>query len=124
VQSGEAVIDMDDKIRKLRPDETQFTTMTSKVSSRVATREKVNWLEEDDFPRIVPAASAALSTDTVINVTAGQGKTVAANDLLRNMRTGEGSGVGSVATDAVTVARNVGSVAAAAVNSADAFLVV
>ena len=124
VQSGEAVIDMDEKIRKLRPDETQFTTMTSRVDSREATREKVNWLEEDDFPRIVTSSAAALVGDTVINVTAGQGKTVAANDLLRNMRTGEGIRVVSVATDAVTVARGIGSVAAAAVNSGDSFLVI
>lgn len=124
VQSGEAVIDMDDKIRQLRPDETQFTTMTSRTASREATREKVNWLEEDDFPRIVSNVGAQLSSDTTITVVAGQGKTVAANDILRNMRSGEAVRVVSVATDVVTIARAVGSIVAAAVNASDSWLVV
>lgn len=122
--ADEKVVDMDEKIRLLRPDESQFTTMTSRTSSRVATREKVNWLEEDDFPRIVTASAAALIGDTAVTLTAGQGKTVQANDLLRNMRTGEGLRVASVATDTITVDRHVGNIAAAAVNSGDSFLVV
>jgi Family of unknown function (DUF5309) len=124
VLSDERVIDMDDKIRLLDPDDTQFVTMTSRETSRQAVREKVNWLEEEDFPRIVTAAASALIGDTAITLTAGQGKIVAANDLLRNMRTGEGIRVASVATDTITVGRNVGQVPAAAVNSGDAFLVV
>jgi hypothetical protein len=121
--ADEKVIDMDPRIRKLRPDESQFTTMTSRTDSREATREKVNWLEEDDFPRIVTSA-AALIGDTAINLTAGQGKIVMANDLLRNMRSGEGVRVVSVATDAVTVARGIGNIPAAAVNASDTWLVV
>jgi hypothetical protein len=124
VAEGEKIVDMDEKIRVLRPDESQFTTMTSRTPSNTATREKVNWLEEEDFPRIVSNVGAQLSTDTTITVVAGQGKIVMANDLLRNMRTGEGVRVSLVATDVVTIARGVGSVAAAAVNASDAWLVV
>jgi len=120
--SGERIQDMDENIRKLRPDDTQFTTMTSRTTSRVATSEKVNWLEEDDFPRVV-TSSAALVGDTTINLTAGDGKKVMGNDMLRNMRTGEMIRIVSVATDAATVARGIGSIAAAAVNAADAWLV-
>ena len=121
--SGERIQDMSEKIRKLRPDESQFTTFSSALDSRVATSEKVNWLEEDDFPRIVTSA-AALVGDTTLALTAGQGKIVAANDHLRNMRSGEMIRVVSVATDTLTIARNVGTVAAAAVNASDAWLVV
>lgn len=123
VLPDERVIDMDEKIRMLDPDQTQFTTMSSRTPSRQATREKVNWLEEEMFPNVVTSA-AALVGDTVINLTAGQGKIVAANDILRNMRTGEAARVVSVATDAATIARGVGNIAAAAVNAADAWLVV
>jgi hypothetical protein len=120
--SGERIQDMDEQIRKLRPDESQFTTFSSRQDSRVATSEKVNWLEEDDFPRIVTSA-AALVGDTTINLTAGDGKKVMGNDMLRNMRTGEMIRIVSVATDAATVARGIGTVAAAGVNASDAWLV-
>jgi len=119
----ERVIDMDEKIRVLKPDDTQFTTMTSRVSSRVATREKVNWLEEEDFPRVV-TGDAQTNVSTALNLGAGQGKIVAANDLLRNMRTGEGIRVVSVATDALVIARNVGNITAVALNAGDSYLVV
>jgi len=120
---GERIIDMDEKIRVLRPDETQFTTMTSRTPSRVATSEKVHWLEEEDFPRIVTNTSAQLVGDLSFPLTAGQGKIVMANDMIRNMRTGEMARIVSVATDTVTVARGVGNIAAAALNALDAWLV-
>ena len=120
----ERVIDMDERIRVLKPDDTQFTTMTSRLQSRQATREKVNWLEEEDFPRIVTALNAETNVSTALTLTAGQGKITAANDLLRNMRTGEGIRVASVAGDVLTTARNVGNVPAAAINAGDSFLVV
>jgi hypothetical protein len=120
----ERVVDMDQKIRVLQPDDTQFTTMTSRVTSNQAVREKVNWLEEEDFPRIVSAASAQASGSGALVLTAGQGKIVQVNDLLRNMRTGEGSRVVTVTTDTLAVANGVGSIPAAAVNSGDTFLVV
>jgi len=128
VLPDERKIDMDEKIRKLDPDDTQFTTLTSRATSRQAVREKVNWLEEEDFPRLVTTTQAQLVGDTSITVTTGQGKIVQANDLLRNMRTGEGVRVSSVATDVINIARGIGSgtggIAAAAINSGDVFLVV
>jgi hypothetical protein len=41
VLTDERVIDMDDRIRRLRPDDAQLTTMTDKLGSRQAVREKV-----------------------------------------------------------------------------------
>src|SRR5215471_4373927 len=115
---------MDERIRKLRPDNTQFTTMTDRLSNRTAVREKVNWLEEEDFPRQVTTTTAQISTDTTLVLQAGQGKIIAANDHLRNMRSGEMIRVVSVATDTATTARGVGNIAAAAINVGDVFLVV
>ena len=123
VQADERVIDMDERIRNLRPDETQFTTMTSRLQSRSATREKVNWLEEEDFPRVV-SGDAQTNVSTTLNLNAGQGKIVQANDMLRNMRSGEAMRVVAVATDALTVARGIGTIAAAATNAGDNYLVV
>lgn len=120
----EKVVDMDPIIRRLKTDDAQFTTMTDRTASRVATREKVNWLEEEDFPRLVSALNAQLVGDTTLVLTAGQGKIVQANDLLRNMRTGEGIRISTVATDTLTIARNIGNLPAAAINAGDVFLVV
>lgn len=121
----EKKLDFDEAFKKLKPDETQFTTMSDRAASRIAIREKVNWFEEDLFPRIVSAAAGALVGDVTFSVVAGQGKLLQPFDLLRNMRTGEGIRVSSVTTDAIGIARGIGSgAAAAAINSGDMFLVV
>jgi hypothetical protein len=120
----ERVVDMDPKMRVLKPDDTQFSTMTQKASSRQAVREKVNWLEEEDFPRVIATSASALSGATTIVLVAGQGKLVQPNDLLRNMRTGEGARVVSIATDTLTIAPTIGGIPAAAINSGDSYLVV
>src|SRR5215510_6653999 len=86
ILTDERVVDMADRIRKLDTDDAQFTTMTDRLSKRTALREKVNWLEEEDFPRQVTALNAQLVGDATMTLTAGQGKIVQANDLLRNMR--------------------------------------
>src|SRR5262252_10108919 len=93
VLPDERKIDMDEEFKKLRPDQTQFTTMIDRLGSQAAIREKVNWIEEDLFPRVVTAAGAQTSGSGALVLTAGQGKYVAANDLLRNMRSGEMSRV-------------------------------
>ena len=120
----ERVVDMDPMIRKLVNDDSQFVTMTSRLTSREATREKVNWLEEEDFPRLVVAKNAQLVGDTTLVLNTGQGLIVQANDLLRNMRTGEGHRITAVATDTLTITRGVGTIPAAAINANDNYLVV
>jgi hypothetical protein len=120
----ERVVDMDPKMRVLKPDDTQFTTMTTRATTRTATREKVNWLEEEDFPRVVTNTTSQLSTDTSMAITTGQGKTVQPNDVLRNMRSGEAVLVTAVATDTLTITRGMGRIGAAAVNAGDSWLVV
>lgn len=122
--ADEKQIDMSEKIAELRPDETPFVTMTSRLSSRTAIREKVNWLEEEDFPRLVATAGAVTNVATQFSLVAGQGKIVRPNDILRNMRTGEAVRVTVVATDLIDVARGLGATAAAAMNAGDVLLVV
>src|SRR5262245_21627305 len=123
VLSDERKIDMDEQFKKLKPDQTQFTTMVDRLPSQAAIREKVNWIEEDLFPRVVQCAGAQTSGSTTLVLQAGQGKYVDVNDLIRNMRTGEMNRISAVSTDTLTIAR-VGAVAAAAVLDQDYFLVV
>ena len=127
--SEEKKVDFDEKFKKLRPDETQFTTLTDRMGSTVAIREKVNWFEEDLFPRLVAAQSAALVGDLTMTLKAGQHKVVQPNDLLRNMRTGEGIRVTTVTpgSDVIGIVRGQGNTTnnpAAAINANDEFLVV
>ena len=124
VLPDERVVDMDEKMRKLTTDDAQFTTMSDRASNRTAVREKVNWLEEEDFPRIVSAAGAQTAGSGALVVTAGQGKLLQPNDVLRNMRTGQADRVITVSTDTLTVANAINGAATAAVNSGDAYLVV
>jgi hypothetical protein len=86
--ADERVIDMDPKMRKLDPDQTQFTTMVSRMPSRVATREKFNWLEEA-YLNDVYTASAYTSGAATVTVTATDAAAIQPNDVLRNMRTGQ-----------------------------------
>ena len=123
VLPDERAPDVDEKMRKLKPDDAQYTTMTTRTPSKTAIREKVTWFEEEDFPRIVTLASAAISGATSLVLTAGQGLTVRANDVLRNMRTNEAWKVTLVTTDTLTVA-HIGAQGAAASNAGDSLLVV
>jgi hypothetical protein len=98
VVADEKVIDMDPKMRQLDPDQTQFTTMTSRVGSRAATREKVNWLEEQ-YVIDVFTASAYTSGATSVTITnAAESLAIKPNDVLRNMRTGQAMIVDVVVT--------------------------
>lgn len=123
VLPDERVVDMDEKIRRLTTDDAQFTTMTDRASNRTAVREKINWLEEEDFPRLV-TGDAQTAAATALNLSAGQGKLVQPNDLLRNMRTGEAMRILTVTTDALTIARNVIGGTGIATNAGDTYLVV
>ena len=124
VLPDERVIDMRQDIVDTAPDQTQFTTLTQRARTETAIREKVNWLEQDLFPRIVTASAVLATGGTALVLQPGNGALLQGNDLLRNMRTGEGLRVVSLATDTATVERAVGSAVEAAINVGDKFLVV
>src|SRR5215831_6422874 len=104
--SDERVIDMDPTMRKLDPDTTQFTTMLGRLPSRVSTREKFNWLEEqyvnDNYSMTAYTAGAA--TITLTNPTP-DGAALQVNDVIRNMRTGQAALITGVvpATGVLTI---------------------
>jgi len=124
VLPDERKIDMDEEFKKLRPDETQFSTMTDRLGSKPAIREKVNWIEQDLFPRVVQPNAAGLVGDTSIVLKPGNGLYVAKNDMLRNMATSEMMKITNVATDTLTVLRGQGAIGASAIGATDKFLVV
>lgn len=113
VLADERVVDMNEEIAMLDPDTTQFTTMLMQLGSKPAVREKINWLEDELFPRLSGLAASATSAATTLTVTTNQGAYFRARDLVRNANTGEMYLVTSISTDTLTVTRAIGAVAAA-----------
>lgn len=115
VLADEKVVDMEDKFVLLDPDQSQFMTIMNKLPSVAATREKVNWLEDQYFPNLDILAASAASADTSIQVTNPSYFRV--NDLIRVSDSGEMLQVTAVSstTAAVNLAvtRSIGSVGAA-----------
>jgi hypothetical protein len=123
--ADEKVVDMDPKMRLLDPDQTQFTTMTSRMPSRPATREKVNWLEEQYVNNVftVGTGGAAGATSIVLNPIT-DAASIKPGDILRDMTTGEAILVTAVVvgTGTLTIVRSVGAVAAATITAAEKLL--
>lgn len=126
ILQNERVIDMDDEITMLDPDTTQFTTLLSQTAKKGADSTKVEWLEDQLFPRLSAVSGAQTDSDADIEVTTGEGQYFRAGDVVRNQRTGEAFKVVSVATDTLTCTghRGLGRVAAAAMNNGDQLLIV
>jgi Family of unknown function (DUF5309) len=103
IVADEKVVDMDPTIRKLDPDQTQFTTMTSRMGSRTATREKVNWLEETYVNDVITTTAGYTSGAVTVVVSAADGLSVQPNDVYRNMRTGQPMKVSVNAAGSLTV---------------------
>lgn len=123
--SARKVVDMAPEIAMLHPETTQFTTMLMKLGSRPATRERIDWLEDQLFPRLVTLSASATSAATTIAVATGDSAVLKVNDLLRVQTSGECLQVTAVGADSsITVTRSIGSVAAATAASGDQVLII
>jgi hypothetical protein len=103
ILADEKVIDMDPKMRLLDPDQTQFTTMTQRMPSRAATREKFNWLEEQYVLDVYSMTAYTSGAATITLTNAGDANAIQPNDILRNMRSGQACIVVSKAAGVLTV---------------------
>lgn len=124
VLADEKIVDMDDVIAMLDPEVSQFTTMLMKVSSSPAYNSKIEWLEDQLFPRLSALAVSAATADTTLQVTAGQGAYFRAGDVVRVAISGEAVKVTSVATDTLTISRAIGGVAAATAQTGSDLVIV
>ena len=125
IQADERIVDMSEKIRMVQPSETAlYTTITNKLGAKPATREKVQWLEDEYRPRVSALAASAASADTAFTVTSGDGtKVFKVGDIVRIMSTNEAFQVTSVSANSVGVSTTAqrglgGSTAASAANAA------
>lgn len=124
ILQNERVIDMDDVIAMLDPDVSQFTTMLMRVARKGANSTKVEWMEDQLFPRLSAVASGGATDGANIVVTAGQGAYFRVNDIVRNAKTGVAVRVTAIATDTLSVTNHLGRVAFAAHTAGDQLLIV
>lgn len=122
--SNQIKIDMRDAIAMLDPEEQQFTTMLMKLPEEKAKSHKVEWLEDQLLPRLTALSACALSTSTVLGVTAGTAVYFRPGDVLRNALTREAMLVGSVSIDTITVTRAIGGAVAASTPSGAEIVIV
>jgi hypothetical protein len=124
INQSQRVVDMDDVISMLDPDTSQFTTMLMKVASKNAHSSKVEWLEDELFPRLSAVVSGGATNGANIVVTAGEGAYFRAGDIVRNARTGNAVRVISVSTDTLTVTQAIGRVGFLAAAAADQLVII
>lgn len=124
ILADERVVDMDDVIAMLDPQVSQFTTMLMRVASRQARNSKVEWLEDELFPRLSAVVSGGATDGANIVVTSGEGQYFRAGDVIRNAKTGVAAVVSSVATDTLSVGNAIGAVAFAAHTAGDQLVII
>jgi hypothetical protein len=124
ILANERVIDMDDVIAYLDPDTSQFMTMLMKVSRRAAESTKIEWLEDELFPRLSAVVSGGATDAATITVNTGEGAYFRANDIVRNAHTGVAFRVVSVAGDVITPSSKLGRVAFSAHSASDQLLII
>lgn len=119
VLSNERVVDMEDQIAFLHDDTTQFVTALQKVASKECYSSKVEWLEDQLFPRLSTLSASITSGAATMTVASSTGGYFRKGDIVRVATTGEALGVSAApSTDTVGITRSVGSVAAASAAAA------
>lgn len=121
--SNRKVVDMSERLYRLQPDEQQFRIMLNKIGSKVATREIIEWLEDEFRPRVLFLAASALAAATNIDLTDGE-NLVRKGDIIRNTVSGEALLVTAADANSANVTRSWGSVVAANIATTDQLVVV
>lgn len=125
ILANERRIDMDDVIPFLDPDVSQFTTMLQRVKSQKAKATKVEWMEDELFPRLTSNTAGATNVATTMTVAVGEGQFLRSGDVVRVSRTGEAIRIVTMTGDTVTtMVRGIGSTAAAAITAGDQLVIV
>lgn len=119
------VVDMENTILRYMPEAQPFLTLTGRIKGKMKTHNvKKEWLEKDFKPRRVTISGAQTDIDTTVELVTGDGSKVGANDVLKNLRTGEIFFSSTTpAADALTVVRGVGA-APAAMNDGDNAIII
>ncbi len=136
VSSSQAVRDVASRLRYLDPEAAPFTLLLDATSSEPANNFKVEWAEKGGnfsgagfAPKWFQSTAAytdAITIFTVDDATVGTlvSRYAKANDLIKVVRTGEIMRVVSTTDTTLTVARAIGTVAAATINDNDDMVII
>jgi hypothetical protein len=103
------VMDMKDTILLYQPTVTPFMTVTAKIKGkRKAFNRKFEWLEKDFKPRSIEDTAGIAADGVTLTVSATDGDKLAANDVIKNLRTGDIALVTAESAGTVTIVRDIG----------------
>jgi hypothetical protein len=103
------VVDMQDRVLLYMPSATPFLTITGGIKGkRKAVNRRFEWLEKDYKPRTVLDTAGITPTGATLTVSDADGDKLAANDIIKNTRTGDIALVTAEAAGSVTVTRAIG----------------
>lgn len=102
------VVDMAKEIAFLEPSANPLVVLSKKASTSPCSSYKYEWIDNATDVRWVNVGTAAAADATSIVLSAGEGKNAAVNDLMKVTATGEVIKVTAIATDTLTVSRDVG----------------
>ena len=119
ILSNERVVDMDREIAMLHDNTTQFTTALQRVASKECHSSKIEWLEDQLFPRLSTLAASITSAAGTMTVATDEGVYFRKGDVVRIASTGEAVAVSAApSTDTVGIIRSIGATAAASAAAA------
>lgn len=124
VLAARHVVDMSDGIAMLEDDVAPFTKFMSGMKKKPAKATQVYWLEDELRPRRSTCNGGATNVATTVNVATGEGQYFRAGDVVRCERSGENLYVTAVVTDALTVTRSIGAVAAASIAASEGLIII
>lgn len=122
VNTAAHVRDVSERLAELDPNVAPFTLMLAAARSEVADNFKFEWFEKERAPKYDLVNGAQTAGDTSIEV--DNGAYFSVGNIVKNPRTGEVFRVTGIATNTLTVARGVGSTAAAAMNDNDDLFII
>lgn len=126
ILSDQLAIDLADRISLLEPDVQPLAVFSRAAGKARTVATKFSWLEDRSKPRydaVNGAVAGAPAAGTTTAVTVDNGSYFAQYDQVLNSRTGEQMRVQSVAGNAVTFVRGIGS-ATAAINDNDELIII
>ena len=122
IASGQKVVDMDDRISELEPNNAPFVHLLRKLSKKGAINPEVRWLEQVSMPRFDTFSASATSAATALGVTNAAYFRV--GDGVRITETGEFIQITGVSASAIGANRGIGGTTAASATSAAGLYIV
>ena len=122
IASGQKVVDMDDRISELEPNNAPFVHLLRKLNKKGAINPEVRWLEQVSMPRFDTFSASATSAATALGVTNAAYFRV--GDGVRITETGEFIQITGVSASSIGANRGIGGTTAASATSAAGLYIV